>query len=334
MPSRDGCPSLAALPTETEVRPTADHIHGTIPLPQDATVLATLQDGTLIVLFKGIQCRAFATGNGTLLQPLAPSTSILPSQPATQSYTAAPPEDYNSPNDGPFASISSVLADSSNGRRVASQQNLVQENPDGVSAMLRSRLGDIDRYIALYFNRLTQSEHAGLTAERKALVEQLDLIRKRREFKESPEGKSDPFHKTPPGRQGVGDFPPRDQALGQLAKMIDRATAEAMDLMHLTSSTNAETTPNTLDIFENRQLACGVAPMARTKPQTGLSPNAVPFVPRAVNSIPVFGPPMQAPPMATVPRQNVTPRKESNMAISQRTTPSVGKYLLGTFRPM
>ena len=181
-------------------------VHNTAPVvqfPSGPVAMTILQDGSTIYSLNGLMYRSYWNGRETVMEPLSLSSATLPLQDYpfvgnSQAWFGAQPAPNLSTIFGTAAGIPQNCFSPLN-------QDSRSSALDNQFDNLQSRLTALDKHVALHLHELPPPVHAGLVAQRRELVEQLDSLRVAREQLERAGSVSIPVF-SPYAMANIGDY--------------------------------------------------------------------------------------------------------------------------------
>ncbi|KAL9124983.1 MAG: hypothetical protein Q9217_005752 [Psora testacea] len=216
--------------------------------------MGLFEDGSIMASCNGMYYRTYWNGLGTIIEPL----QITAAQSVLQNSVAFAPQGSIGAT-GTISTSSTFrnqlqptpLTNATNRCRGSSEQSQVStysHDMDAEHSKLKATLHNLDKYLALHHYNLSQEERSTLVSHRKALVENIDAIRRSKESIKQDSSVS-----------------------------LKRDLARSSDSHYLTSASNKET-PHCLRVDDSSTLHTSKTGTSR-KP---LSPAAPPFVPRSM----------------------------------------------------
>ena len=155
--------------------------------PASLAPMGCFEDGSTMACCNGLYYRTYWNGFGMVIEPL----QITPTQPVFQDFRAFnPQESFPTNRISPASSTLenqrpvAPLADTTNKSRISSAQSQASTNSNGVDSehtKLKANLHELDKHLALHHYDLSQDDRIALVSRRKALVEQIDVIRRSKE---------------------------------------------------------------------------------------------------------------------------------------------------------
>lgn len=170
----------------------------TVEFPPGIEPLLHLQGGGAIVAMNGIQYRASWNGPKLILEPMQANapTTITPEQ-SMAVYTPVSGGSQYSTSIQPVAhtkpQVNSTTA--ANTYHSSYPQPITQSGNNALNqtfSTLTGQLSTLDRHVALYLHKLSPFEHSALVTQRKRLVEQINVIRVRKDKNELSSSSSAP----------------------------------------------------------------------------------------------------------------------------------------------
>lgn len=153
-------------------------VSSTTPTPTTIVPLGMFPDGSTLVSCNGVNYRTYWNGLNTVMEPLQPfqvSTDQQNLAPLNAPYNIPVP-----PISNPQASMSTPLANATNEMRAPSRKasEASETQPRGnQEADLKAQLTKLDKHLALYHYEISPTERSELVAQRRLLIEALDKIR-------------------------------------------------------------------------------------------------------------------------------------------------------------
>ena len=149
--------------------------------------MGVFEDGSMMAYFNGAYYRTYWDGSRNIVEPIQITTSQpLPQPPVDSNLQVAPNASRtisgSSKRQNPIRS--DLFAGEATRSRLSSaqsQQSSFSNDIDTEQIELKKILNDLDKYLALHHYDLGQEKRASLVIQRKALVEQLDAIRRTKE---------------------------------------------------------------------------------------------------------------------------------------------------------
>ena len=172
-----------AGPATTQISATGTYaVQTTTPrvqFPSGPVAMTMLQDGSMIYSSNGLMYRSYWNGTETVMEPLSVSSST----PALQDYSLM---GNSQPWFGAQSALNPTTILGNAASTTQSHNSLLNQDPRAPALNnhfdnLRLRLTALDKHMALHLHELPSTVHAGLVAQRKELVEQLDNLRVARE---------------------------------------------------------------------------------------------------------------------------------------------------------
>ncbi|KAL8769536.1 MAG: hypothetical protein Q9194_005417 [Teloschistes cf. exilis] len=267
--------------TTSQIQPILTNVFGTNlgPLPAGATPIGFLLDGSPLVYFNGVNYQCFWNGHTTALKPLQLQTSAPPSMnynPVPYTPMAAGSQYQPVFNSG-HLNHSEVLNSSYRaGSGISFPYQHVGE-PDVEDAhtlhhQLGSELTMLDKHIALHLHEFSSSENQRYTTRRRQLVEQLDILRVRKENKGSLNLASDSVY----GAQNDTSWSDVNHLAGAASNPYQSTARGHVHSYLPTTPVGTQSESSQLHSFGYNH---GLAP-PEISANKSLSPDAPPFVPQ------------------------------------------------------
>ena len=226
-------------------------------------------DGATMAYCNGVYYRTYWDGLGTVIEPLhiAPAQPVFPNPTVSGLQTSlhANPTVSGSSSFQPQSQPAplAIATNRSHSSSAQSIRNTYSSGMDAEHSKLKANLHDLDKHLALHHFDLSQDERASFVHHRKALVEQIDAIRRSRET-----SKQD-TPATAPVRDFVGFSRNR-----HVSSVSSRRASHSVSL----------------------EKCSGLQAFRASKSRKPLSPSAPPFIPRSMTqTTPIKNPPVNAP---------------------------------------